>query len=80
MNTLIVNSSIKQTKKNEHGKLLARISLNKVAKLNRANLKLSENEYDANFNTSKVCSLCRDAEMNLKSTTTNGINFRIISS
>ena len=33
MNALIVNSSIKQTKKNEHGKLLTRISLNKVHKI-----------------------------------------------
>ena len=30
--------------------------LTRCVKLNRANLKLSENEYDANFNTSKVLS------------------------
>ena len=55
MNALIVNSSIKQTKKNEHGKLLTRISLNiRCTTLNCANVELSENEYDANFNTSKV--------------------------
>ena len=33
MNTLIVNSSIKQTKTNEHGKLLVRVSLNKVREI-----------------------------------------------
>ena len=55
MNALIVNSSIKQTKKNEHGKLLTRILvLTRCTKLYRANVELSKNEYDANFNTSKV--------------------------
>ena len=69
MNALIVNSSIKQTKKNEHGKLLARVSLNKVREIKWREFKagMSESEYDANFTISKV-------------QTTNGLNFRIINS
>ena len=56
---------MKQTNQIEEGILLARILScanlklrelvsKRCAKLNRANLKLSENEYRANLNTSKV--------------------------